>query len=207
MPRWIPTARWEGRDVFVIGGGTSLEKFDWSLLREECTVGCNDAYLLGAETCKICFFGDPKWWKLHRHRIVKYEGLVFTSHSDFQRTKLDWVWTLPRKVNGLATDALGWNKNTGASAVNLALILGAKRVFLLGFDMFLSNDKANWHPNLVSKPDPTVYKTFIKGFQQVARDLNRVFPGREIINVTDNSGLDMFPKIGCDVFWKERKKL
>ena len=206
MPRWKPTNKWEGLDVFVIGGGTSLKTFDWNLLKNECTIGCNDAYLLGSEICKICVFGDPKWWKLHQHEIVKYDGLVFTTHGSFQRTKLDWVWTLHRKPSGLATDALAWNKNTGSQAINLALILGAKRVCLLGFDMFLSNDEANWHQNSINKPDPTVYKSFIKGLGNLAKNLDNVFPGREIVNVTDDSRLDMFPKIGCDIFWKGRKE-
>ncbi len=206
MPRWRPTAKWEGLDVFVIGGGTSLERFDWSLLKDECTVGCNDAYLLGVETCKICVFGDPKWFKLHQHRLVKYDGLLFTNHGEFQRTKLDWLWTLPRKVNGLATDALAWNTSTGAVAVNLALILGAKRTILLGFDMCLSNGRQNWHENLLNQPDAKVYKKFVEGFGKLAKDLGRVFPGREIINVTDDSRLDCFPKVGCDTFWNERKR-
>lgn len=206
MPRWKPVAKWKNLDVFVIGGGTSLECFDWSLLEDECTVGCNDAYKLGAKICKICVFGDPKWFKFHQHELVKYEGLLFTNHGNFQRTRLDWLWTLPRKANGLATDALAWNTNTGAAAVNLALILGAKRVILLGFDMHLSNDKQNWHVNYVNAPDGKVYKKFIKGFERLSRDLNRVFPGREIINVNDDSRLNCFPKIECDKFWKERKE-
>lgn len=205
MPRWIPDTKWKGLDVFVIGGGVSLERFDWNLLKNECTVGCNDAYLLGAEICKICIFGDPKWFKRHQHLLVKYEGLLFTNHGEFQRTKLDWLWTLPRKAHGLGTDALAWNANTGASAVNLALILGAKRIFLLGFDMHLSNGHQNYHENLLNEPDKMVYRKFMEGFERLRKNLNRVFPGREIINVTDNSSMNCFPKIACERFWNERK--
>jgi len=205
MPYWKPTAKWEGLDVFVIGGGVSLETFDWSLLENECTVGCNDAYKLGAKVCKICIFGDPKWFRTHQRGLVEYEGLLFTNHGEFQRTRLDWLWTLPRKPHGLWTNALAWNTNTGAAAINLALILGAKRVILLGFDMHLSNGRQNWHENLLNAPDKAVYKKFIEGFERLAKDLDRVFPGREIINVTDDSSLDYFPKIACDKFWNERK--
>ena len=114
---------------------------------------------------------------------------------------------MPRKASGLAADALAWNANTGASAVNLALILGAKRVFLLGFDMHLSNERQNWHENLLNKPDKAVYQKFIEGFGRLSKSLNKVFPGREIVNVTDNSSMNCFPKVNCKQFWDERKKV
>jgi len=207
MPQWTPTKTWEGRDVFIIGGGLSLKTFDWDLLKDECTIGCNDAYLLGKEVCKICVFGDPKWYRKHKHELVKYEGIVFTNHGNFQRNRTDWIWALPRKARGLAKDALAWNKNTGSVAVNLALILGAKRVFLLGFDMCLLNKhEQNWHENLLNEPDKSVYPLFIRGFEILSKQMHKYFPNAEIINVTDSSALDMFPKVACDAFWKGRVK-
>jgi len=37
--------------------------------------------------------------------------------------------------------------------------------------------------------------------------LKKVFPGKEVINVTDDSDLDVFSKIGCKQFWEERKSV
>lgn len=208
MPRWVPIAKWEGRDVFVIGGGDSLRGFDWKRLKNECTVGCNMAFTLGVETCKICIFGDFKWFREYENRLQGYKGILFTNASQLQRTRCNWLWTLPRKAKGLSTKILGWNTNTGAAAINLALILGAKRVFLLGFDMHLSKDgRPNWHNGGLDKPSEGTLKTFIDGFKKIALDLEKVFPGRKIINVTDDSSLNCFPKVGCKRFWQERKKV
>lgn len=207
MPRWIPVATWKGRDVFIIGGGDSLRKFNWNLLKNECTVGCNSAYTLGVKTCKVCIFGDAKWFKYNEVQLRKYEGILFTNSSQHQRTKVSWLWTMRRKTRGLHVDALGWNFNTGAAAINLALILGAKRVFLLGFDMHLSRDgKNNWHEESRTKPDAGVFGKFVEGFTRLSTDLDKVFPGREVINITDDSDLNVFPKISCKQFWNERKK-
>lgn len=206
MPRWIPTVKWKGRDVFVIGGGNSLRKFDWNLLKNECTVGCNAAFTLGVETCKICIFGDSKWFRKYKNDLQKYKGVVFTNATQLQRTKYKWLWTLPRKPKGLGTNVLGWNTNTGATAINLALILGAKRVLLLGFDMHLSEEgRPNWHDKGLDKSSNKIYERFIKGFERVALDLEKIFPGKEIINVTDDSDLNCFPKINHERFWRERK--
>ena len=207
MPRWTPEARWQNQDVFIIGGGHSLESFDFNLLspKDVFTIGCNDAYLRGADICNICFFGDKNWWTEHKERLEQFKGAVFTNVPQLQKDKTPWLWIMGREQRGLSHTALGWNNSTGAAAVNLALLLGAKRVFLLGFDMHLSRDgKSNWHANNINMPNKNVYPGFIKGFVRLAKDLPIKFPGTEIINITDDSSLNMFPKIGTEEFWSER---
>jgi len=210
MPHWKPEQKWLGQDAFIIGGGNSLKTFDFDLLKDELTIGCNTAYILGSSICKICFFGDFKWFEEFKDKtptpLSKFDGAVFTSANRLYNTKLPWLYTMPRESNGLYKKALGWNKNTGASAVNLALILGAKRVFLLGFDMDLSEEgRPNWHNELIDKPNSGVYSKFVTGFNRVAIDLPKKFPGREIINVTDESKLNIFPKVSVKEFWDTRK--
>lgn len=209
MPYWKPDPIWQDQEVFIIGGGSSLDKFDWELLRPEWTIGCNDAYLHGSDICNICFFGDVDWWKRHHRQLESYrspeKGSVFTHCNHLKKDKTSWLWKMNREPQGLHRNSLGWNKNTGTGAINLALILGAKRVFLLGFDMHLSNDgRSNWHTNNINKPNEKVYPKFLKSFKYVLRDLPIKFPGREIINVTDDSNLDCFPKRGVKEFWSNR---
>ena len=211
MPRWTPKAEWKGQDVFIIGGGDSLRDFDWLLLHRELTIGCNNAYTHGSRVCKICLFGDNKWFEdpkyKHKEKLAQFKGVVFTCSPHLLHSKIPWLWTVPREKQGLRTNALGWNGNTGASAVNLALILGAKRVFLLGFDMQLSDGgKPNWHDDLIDKTNPDAYRRFLKHFRKVAADLPVRFPGRKIININANSALDLFPKLNPDSFWVERRQ-
>ncbi len=206
MPKWIPERKWDNQDVFIIGGGKSLERFDWDLLSKENAIGCNDAFIHGPVICKICIFGDTKWFEAHELELLHYKGVVFTNAPKMYKTKLKWVWVMQRESSGLHTDALGWNFSTGASAINLAILLGAKRIFLLGFDMHLSAGRNNWHQNRVDKPDPEVFAKFITGFGHVVKDLKEKFPEVEVINVTDDSSLDLFPKVGVTEFWKERSR-
>jgi len=205
MPKWIPEKKWDGQDVFIIGGGDSLKVFDWNLLKPFLTIGCNDAYVHGHEICKICVFGDKKWFKKHEKALEQYKGILFTNVSQLINTKIPWLWTMDREPRGLHYNALGWNYNTGSVAINLALLLGAIKIYLLGFDMQLGKEgNANWHHNPLDVPDRAVYNKFITGFSRIAEDLIK-FPGVEILNVTDNSNLDVFPKIGVKEFWENRK--
>lgn len=208
MPIWTPENQWEGLDVFVVGGGVSLQSFNWDLLKDEWTIGCNDAFLEGKDLIKLCFFGDDKWFKVHKKELALYAqsgGVVFTSCPQLQRTNLKWIWTLVRKSRGFHVDALGWNMNTGASAINLALLLGARRIFLLGFDMHLTEGRSNYHENNLDKPNAGVHKQHLKAMRILDKHLENKFPGREVINVTNDSSLNIFPKVNLDLFFKERK--
>lgn len=193
---WYPTPFWKGKDVYIIGGGPSLKKFDWALLRGVPTIGCNSAFRLGSEVCKICIFGDIKWWNTYKDALSQFDGLVVTNAPGLRDAEVGWLFTMRRRSSGLGSQTLGWNGNTGASAINLAIILGARRIFLLGFDMKLGTDKKpNWHEYRVEDAAESVYERFISGFDSVARDLKDRHPGREVINITDDSDLNCFPKV------------
>jgi hypothetical protein len=215
MPLWQPEPIWEGLDVFIIGGGTSLRDFDWPLLIDEKTIGCNQAFRLGHRICDICMFGDHKFLFERRgvprminfEPMSKFQGWVVTNDPKCIQENVPWLKCMKRHPVGLYTDALGWNSNTGAAAINLALILGANTVYLLGFDMFLDTDgKPNWHTQpLIDKPKESLYQRMISNMGKIQTALPRVFPGRTIVNVSDRSKLNMFPMVPCDVFWHERK--
>ncbi len=206
MPVWTPEKVWSGRDVFIIGGGTSLKHFDWNLLIKECTIGCNDAFKHGVDICKICYGGDTKWFNFFEEELSKYQGTVFTDTPSLYKTRLKWLWVLQRETTGFSEKALGWFSSTGSGAVSLAILLGAKRIFLLGFDMHLSKEGlANWHSNMIDIPDKDIFKKFLKGFKRLKIDLIKKHPEVEIINITDDSDLNEFPKIGVKEFWEGRK--
>jgi uncharacterized Rossmann fold enzyme len=207
MPLWIPEAVWEGQDVFIIGGGPSLKGFDWSLLKNEFTIGCNAAFLLGEQVSKICYFGDFDFFEKFKKQLESYKGVVFTSANKLLYSKVPYLWTLQRRARGLYTDAIGWNDSTGASAINLALLLGAKRVYLLGFDMNLATNKdSNWHSHYKKKATIGSINSFKRAIESyLVKDLPIKFPGREVVNVSDCSQLKGFPIVSFEAFWKERR--
>ena len=220
MPEWKPQPFWEGQEVFIIGGGHSLRDFDWSLLLNERTIGCNQAFRLGEAVCDICVFCDsslifekpePGGGKLKPRagfydELSKFRNPVVTNDNALKHRPEPWLKWMPRRTKGLHHDALGFNANTGATAINLALILGAKTVYLLGFDMFLDDKgRPNWHDNLIDKPSNECYERFLASFGHVSRELPIKFPGCQVFNVTKKSNLNIFPKLDFDEFWEKRK--
>jgi len=212
MPVWQIDPVWYGDDVFIIGGGHSLQKmqFDRSLLYDEHTIGCNDAYKWGEKVCKICFFGDMTWYKHHKDNLSQFSNPVFTNVTGLRKSTVPWLWSVKRYGTGLHANGIGWNGNTGAAAINLAILLGAKRIYLLGFDMQRIDDKANWHADNIrpAATTPKIYKMFISGFKRLVHDWKAKFSDVEIYNVTDCSALssDLIPWLNPTDFWADRKR-
>ncbi len=208
MPRWKPEQKWLNADAYIIGGGDSLRNFNFDLLKDKLTIGCNAAFLKGHEVCKITLMGDIDCFNHFKDKLEKYQsqgGIVFTHIEQLQRSKLPWLWIMSREFYGLHKTVLGWNDNTGFSAINLALILGAKNIYLLGFDMKFGNTgNANWHEEYKykSKVKSDVFDKFLRHEKRIAADLKNKFAGQNVFNVTDDSNLNIFPKIGTKEFWK-----
>ena len=192
---WIPEKEFEGQDVYIIGGGPSLEGFNWKKLEDKNTIGCNSAFRLGSRVCNICFFSDPPWFEKFHDELLKYDGRIVTHHPTFKKLNDPMLHVVERgKDQLLYTDRVGYGGNSGCGAINLAFIMGAKRVFLLGFDCkFGKDNQTNWHKFQIEETKPEVYPRFIKAFKQLSEALPVVFPGRTIINLNPDSGITFFP--------------
>jgi len=183
--------------VYVLGGGSSLQGFDFEQLKNKFVIGCNDAYQLGSEIVEITVFGDTSWWKHHREQLKFYNGLVVTNKT----SKGEWsqLNIMKRLSNEISDEdgKLGWFGNTGVSAFNLALLFGAHTVYLLGFDMKVCDrtGTANWHPNELSKPKAAHYNKFMKKWEMAARQAAEKFPEVEVYNANLDSQMTLFPKI------------
>ena len=200
MPRWTPQLEWKDADAFIIGGGPSLREFDFNRLKGRYTIGCNSAFLLGSQICSLCFFSDPQWFDAFFNSLCQFGGRIVT-HCEEIPDYHPWVWKMDRIEDGLHKDALGYGGNTGCGAINLALILGARRVFLLGFDMKLGKGtQMNWHNHRCepANTDPELFSKFVAGFKVVHDQLPVKFPGCEVINLGPDSELPFFPRMNLD---------
>lgn len=93
---------------------------------------------------------------------------------------------------GLGIDRLHYNNNSGAQAINLAFLLGAARIVLLGFDMQWTGGKAHFfgeHPPELSNGN---HATFVTDFNQLAKDLE--WQGVEVVNCSRQTALHQFPR-------------
>jgi len=190
---WAPEREWEGQDAFLIGGGPSLKGFDFTQLQGLHTIGCNDAIHLGPEIVEVLLFGDRMWWERNKHLIKDFPNRVVTDCPFLLRYNFPRILKMSRERDGLHSGStLGWNFSTGASAINLALSFGAKRIFLLGYDLSSKGKESHWHSYNTKVIREDSFQGFIRGFERVKKNLPEDV---RIFNVTDGSSrLECFVK-------------
>lgn len=89
--------------------------------------------------------------------------------------------------------------NSGYQAINLAVLMGAKRIALLGFDMKASSGDVHWHgkhPNGLNNPTDLQFQMWLDAFRTMPPDLEKI--GVEVINCTPDTALDCFPLRGLE---------
>lgn len=196
---WTCTRDWEGQDAFLIGGGPSLAGFDFKPLAGRNVIGCNDAFHLGPHIISILAFGDAAWWQKNRFALERFPNPMVTNSPTVLPFKVPRMLKTRRVKDGLhGGNCLGWNYSTGAMAINLAINLGAKRIFLLGYDVSNHGHASHWHNHNPKPTQESSFIRFIEGFKRIKLD---VPPTVEIFNVSDGSTrLDCFPIISFAMF-------
>ena len=124
-----------------------------------------------------------------RALIEGFQGLKFT--LDHLAHSLA-VPLQPGDVTGLSLDptTLNTGQNSGYQAINLAVLLGAAKVVLLGYDMQIgSNGQSHWWGEHAWKTRPPV-DLFRPHFATLVEPLKRL--GVEIVNCSRVTTLDYF---------------
>jgi hypothetical protein len=163
----------------------------------------NDSYRLApAHHLYAC---DYRWWEHHIADILRdFEGNLWTQDVQWEQQgkpvdPAQWGIT---KLTSI--DAPGLSKkqgvihrgdNSGYQALNLALLLGAERIILLGFDMMLTGKQRHWfgdhpeHMNVASN-----YPSLVQHFATI----KPADYGLEIWNCSRRTALSCFPKHDLD---------
>lgn len=219
---WTIPQIWREETCFILGGGSSVyDQFQipeslvkkvragklpasafseyMEELNDKPVIGTNMAMRLGS-WFDILLFGDEGFWKTNWWEILQWPGLKVGS----------WKGEIPgdRRVKyvrrdsiqaGLSTrqDSLRWNFNTGAMAIDLAVHLGCRKIYLLGFDMYVNQGMQHWHRFYrAGQPPPKhIAQTFhrhLQGFPVIAKQA--IERGIEIINLNPLSKIECFPK-------------
>ena len=214
MVLWTPTTipEWKNKDVFILGGGRSMLNFDWSILHDKLVLGCNFAFRLGSKVVDANLMCDKHVIKECYEELQTYHGVVYLNppNADKQPSIFNpsWAYTVPRvSSGGLSLTGLVWGGNTGNSAVNLALLLGASRVYLLGFDMKAKDPKNpdwyqdNYHDHKERPATSERFKHWITNFGLVQEKCKSMFPNTKIVNINSDSDLNIFEKIPIEQFF------
>jgi hypothetical protein len=216
---WQVPKIWSDGDVWILGGGPSLAKqfeipdtvihnvqsgikkpSEYSPYLESIhnkhVIGVNVAYLIG-DWIDMVFFGDNNYFLHHKESMFRWDGLkVSCAPNSAAYPWVKYLFRDSKKFFGITNNpkAVSWNGNSGAAAINVAVNAGAKRIFLLGFDMNLTDNKQHWHNLYKAKhPKNLPFEKHLKGFPAIKEDAKLM--NIQIYNVSPDSAIDSFPKI------------
>lgn len=190
---------WEGATVVCIGGGPSVTPEAVALAKGRArTIAINNSYLL-APWADLCYFADTRWWNWHKDRpefknfagekvTIEPTGLsvadpeVSMLHNDNLRGETKG---LSEKPNALRTGS-----NGGYQAINLAVLAGAKRILLLGYDMKFDGKRSHWHAGHPEQTPEAAYRQYAQTFASMNPQLSRL--GVDVVNCTPGSMIKAF---------------
>ncbi len=186
----FPYGSWEGRRAFIIGGGPSLKKFNWDLLKGELVIGINRAI----EYCdpSILFSIDIRFWRwLITGQLGDNLKQKFESYDGYK------VWLNTNTLNVPDEDVYLTNipsgGNSGHAALNLALKMKANPIYLLGFDLCGDNrGRQRWfHHGYPEQEGTGMYVRYRERFEKEATVRARL-AGVRVVNLNSRSALKCF---------------
>jgi hypothetical protein len=157
----------------------------------------NDAYRL-LPSADVIYFADAKWWEWHKHRpAYRYHPAerctIYSTGNMVSDSNVHMLRNAGQ--SGISTNAgeLCTGQNSGYQAVNLAVLAGASRIVLVGYDAQPAADGRKHffgdHPDKTAAPYPQMLVHF-----RAAAPLIKAL-GVEVLNASPDSAIDCFRRV------------
>lgn len=209
---------WAGERCIVAAAGPSLTPDvirkvrlarwtdDWKI------IAVNDVWK-DIKHADVLYAVDNRWWEIHSE-CKGFTGEKWAAHeqdpnpreihgNDKRELAERFGINLVRGMEGdeFSYDpaVIRYGHNSGFQAINLAILLGATSIVLVGFDMRHVHGKAHYfgdHPKELRTSRDDDYRGFIPRFERAARQMR---PGVRIVNATPGSALTCFKMMELDV--------
>lgn len=150
------------------------------------------------------FAMDWKWWREYGAAIPPGPEMWTASGHAAKVMSLNFMATETGGGVSRRPGVIRDGGNSGFCAVGLALLFGARRVVLVGYDMQPTAGRLHWHADhdekLLGNPDIAKFRTWRKRFDEMASELPA---GVEIVNATRDTALTCFPRKSFDACFPE----
>ena len=143
-------------EIYVVGCGQSLDGFNWTLLQDKTTIAVNGAlrdvpnpdFFVTADTYFANRAAHSNFWGVDTYKVI----VMQPDHPHINRvaraiSKYD-CHIIPVRYNGdIGFSELDFctGQNSGFCGMQLAVVLKAKVIHLLGMDFCGSGVKGNYH--------------------------------------------------------------
>jgi len=163
--------------LFAMGPTLKDEEIDF--VRQNRTdkhviFGCNDSYKY-IEFLDEHYACDTKWWNIH-HKEVAEARPEKTSWTQCKKASADFSLNhIPGKGGvglSIKRDLIHYGSNSGFQQLNLALLMGCRKFYLLGYTMGVVDNKTHYfgdHPGPLQRKSP--YNKFVQQFSTIQKEI------------------------------------
>jgi hypothetical protein len=223
---WTPEPLFKSETVFCVASGPSLTQEIADKLKGRRVIVVNSSCHF-APWADVLYFTDSGWYDTHKGIVRDWPGLVVSMSRQAKRELDDPAVntnSTPRvlrvkgygdpsfpprvrppdgslpKVPGfppLGSPEIQQGRNSGNTAVSLAIALGAARVCLIGYDCRVVNGREHCHNDYKGPRDLSLYEN---EFQKAFNGWNEAALAScvEILNCTHGSAITEFPFADLD---------
>jgi len=148
--------------IFIIAGGPSVKEVNLELLKDQHVITVNMGYRLPISTMN--YSNDQRFLQIVRNREdwISYKGKKyfaklrkpFNYPQDVTLVPITNVQEVP-----LRAESIFAGNNSGFGAIQLAIWLGFRRIFLIGYDMRMQGVKTHWHEEYRGQNNSTSYRS------------------------------------------------
>lgn len=141
---------------------------------------------------------DAKWWDYHGNRVnTKFFGDKYTTHDEGTNKKIEQAEKFGIKMirgragDGFSTDPnyLHYGSNSGFQSINLAILLGATDIGLIGFDHRRVDGKQHFFGEHPQGWGAGEFKQWMPEWRKAAKMMPE---GVRVRNCTPGSALEAF---------------
>lgn len=195
---------WDGGTCFIVGGGPSLRGFDAERLRGRQVLAVNWSTDL-CPWADALYFADNAFLERNGAVIEAWPGVAITGSRRAAASLPCLRWPEHRPGGAFSTEP-HWTwcgVTSGHTAVNVAGLLGARTIVLLGFDGRIGPDgSGNFHDHAAAPIHAWMYDTHYRpGWRGVAK--LAAAAGLEVLNATPGSAITEFPMADIDDILRE----
>jgi len=188
----------KGEACFIIGGGPSLEGFNFNRLDEFFTIAVNHSIEHYPKAAAV-LFGDAVFLQRTSFDLKGYAGMIFCSvasgYSNSDPRDNVYCFRFQRQaVQADFSQGLLFTMLSGTAAINAAIIMGCSPIVLLGFDLYTREDGNNhYYQDIKGQRQPTgTYSSKVDHFEKFRPWVDR------IINCSEKSLITTFRKKSID---------
>ena len=145
----------KGKECFIIGAGTSLRGFDFSLLDDKFTIATNHV-IEHYDNVDCLIFGDSTFLQKTTYDLRIFKGHIFASKKSCHYPPIAHMHDLPnvtiyidnrKEVHLDISKGLYHPTSAGILAIHLALIMNPDKIYLLGYDYYKDNGQMHFFPD------------------------------------------------------------